>query len=201
MAAPEARTCPHCGSTDTTAFPDGSGACRNCGNAFRGDAVVGANLLGEEVDSRRKATKVRTKDRLGLLGIVGGLLGYVGIPGLFLLGGALNGRSASDYVAAVINTPRGALACGGLSFLGVAATYALWAGALVWRGFAEKSFHLLLAGVLSTAGAAIAGPGPQGAIGILGGVLALVAGFLAWRKTKQEAEDPKEDRAPPSEAA
>jgi hypothetical protein len=158
--------------------------------------------MGEAVDVAASAAKVRKNDRLGLLGIVGGVMGYLGVPGLFLIGSAVNGRGSLDYVADVINTSRGALVCAGLSFLVVAATYALWAGSLVWRGFSEKSFHLLLAGVLCTVAGAIAGPGPEGAVGILGGVLALVGGFLVWRKVKAEEEGPTEESAsPPPEAA
>jgi hypothetical protein len=44
---------------------------------------------------------------------------------VFLIGAAVNGRSASEYVGDVTNTPRGAIVCGGLSVLVVAATYAL----------------------------------------------------------------------------
>jgi len=201
MAGSEARACPYCGSADTEVFPDGSGACRNCGRAFRGSAPVGGALMGEAVDVSR-AAKVLQKDRLGLLGIVGGAMGYLGVPGLFLIGSAVNGRGALDYVADVVNTPRGALVCAGLSFLVVAATYALWAGSLVWRGHSEKSFHLILAGLLCTVAGVIAGPGPEGALGIVGGVLALLAGLLVWRKVKAKEEGPTEESAsPPPEAA
>jgi len=199
MAAPEPRVCPHCGSADTEAFPDASGKCRSCGKAFRGKAPIGGALMGETV---AVAARIREKDRLGLLGIVGGVMGYLGVPGLFLIGAVVNGRGPLEYVANVVNTPRGAIVCGGLSFLVVAATYALWAGSLVWRGFSEKSFHLLLAGVLCTAAGAIAGPGPEGAVGILGGVLALVGGFLVWWNAKSDEEGPGEQSAsPPPEAA
>ena len=202
MAGSEAGTCPYCGSTETDAFPDGSGACRNCGRAFRGSAPVGGALMGEAVDAGAQVKKVRERDRLGLLGVVGGLLGYLAVPALFLIGAAVNRRGALDYVADVVNTPRGALVCGGLSFLVVAATYALWAGALVWRGFPEKAFHLLVAGVLCTVAAAITGPGPEGAVGILGGILALLGGFLVWRKTKAAEEGPTEESSsPPPETA
>jgi len=185
---------------DTEAFADSSGACRACGNAFRGPRAVLAALISDAVDEGRRAAKVQEKDRLGLLGIVGGVLGYLGIPGLFLIGAAVNGRSASEYVGDVTNTPRGAIVCGGLSVLGVAATYALWAGSLVWRGSSEKSFHLLVAGVLCTVVAVIAGPGLQGIVGILGGVLALLGGLLVWRRTRPAAAS-AEEGAPPSEVA
>lgn len=201
MLGPETRACPRCGSENTVSFPDGSGACRNCGYAFRGSTTIGAERMGEEVNGARRVAKVRERDRLGLLGIVGSILGYLGVPGLFLLGAALSGRSSSNYVAEVINTPGGAITCGGLSFLVVATTYALWAGSLVWRGFPENSFHLLLAGLLCTGAAAIAGPGAQGIVGIAGGVLVLVAGFLVWLRTKAETDGPAEESAPKSEIA
>src|SRR3990172_10822909 len=113
MAGSEAGTCPYCGSTETEGFADGSGACRNCGRAFRGSAPVGGALMGEAVDEGAQVKKVRERDRLGLLGGVGGPLAYLAVPAPFLLGAAGNGRGALDYVADVINTPRGALVCGG----------------------------------------------------------------------------------------
>jgi hypothetical protein len=201
MAAPEPLVCPHCGSSDTEVFADGSGACRSCGKAIRGPKPVSAVRVGEEVETRR-AAKVREKERLGLLGIVGGFAGYLGIPGLFLLGAAVNGRGALDYVAVVVNQPRGAIVCGGLVVLAVTATYALWAGSLVWRGFREKAFHLLLAGVLTTVAAVVAGPGLEGAVGIVGGVLALLGGLIVWRREKQKEEGNSEAAASsPPEAA
>jgi hypothetical protein len=148
-------------------------------------------IMGEGVDTRKKA-KARTRTRLGLLGVIGGLLGYVGIPGIVLIGGAISGRGSGDYIATVINEPEGAIACGGITLLVIAATY-------VWHGFAEKSFHLLLAGALTALGGAMAGLGVPGAIGIAGGVLALVAGLLAWRRSKAPEEPPETD-TPPSSA-
>jgi hypothetical protein len=45
----------------------------------------------------------------------------------------------------------------------------------------------------------MAGLGVPGAIGIAGGVLALVAGLLAWRRSKAPEEPPETD-TPPSSA-
>lgn len=183
------RSCPHCGSTETIAFPDGSGQCQSCGRAFRGATAPGVDLTAGDVEAGPRSKGAQEKERVGLFGVVGGLLGYLGVPGLFLIGSVLNDQAASDYVATVINTPRAALICGGLSLLIVAATYAIWAGSWVWRGHPEKSVHLILAGLLGTAAGSIAGPGLQGSIGIAGGVLTLVGGLLAYRKTTNDERE------------
>jgi len=180
MAAPEPRPCPRCGSTDTKAFPDGSGACTACGAAFRGPGAVGTALAGEEVEVRRKAV-ARGKNRLGLVGLIGGLLGFLAIPLVFVVGAFLTGTPASSYVSDVFNRPTGAVACAGVVLLVIFAYYVLWAGYLVWRGYAERGIHLLVAGALVVVASLLAGQGIPGAVGIVGGVLALVAGLIVWR--------------------
>src|SRR3972149_3332069 len=151
MAEPGTRPCPFCGSADTKVFPDDSGRCRNCGRAIRGSTPIGAMIQGEQVEIKRAAL-VRERIRFGLLGVVGGITAFVGIPSAFLIGASVSRMSTGDYVARVINTPAGALACGGVSFLILGGLYAMWAGYLVWKGLPERWGHLVAAGAI-TAGA------------------------------------------------
>src|SRR6266508_1412165 len=171
MADPDGRPCPFCGSADTQIFEDGSGLCRNCGRAFRGAGPVGTLLAGEQ--AARKTAVAREKVGAGRLAFVGSLLGLAGVPGIFILGAVLHGRSVSDWTADVFNQQTGALACGGASLLGIFSVYALWAGLFVWRGFPEKGTHLLVGGALMAVAAGIGGLGVAGAVGIAGGVLVL----------------------------
>src|SRR2546427_1979026 len=175
MADPDARPCPFCGSTDTQSFADGSGLCRTCGRASRGNAPPGGLFQGER--AARKAAVVREKVAAGRLGVVGALVGFAGVPGIFLLGAALHGRSAGDWVATVFNSPTGALACGGASLLVVFSVYAVWAGLFVWRGYPEKGTHLFISGTLMVVASALGGLGLAGSVGIAGGALVLVGGF------------------------
>lgn len=188
MAASEARMCPNCGSAETTTFADGSGTCRSCGRAFRGWTESRDGLKGLDIDVGQSGAKPREPERLGLLGVLGGVLGYAGIPSLFLIGSVVSRQDPSAYVANLINTPRAAVTCGGLALLIVAATYGVWAGSWVWRGYTDKSFHLIVAGALGTVAGTVAGPGLHGIVGILGGLLVLVMGLLAFRKTRTEEE-------------
>ena len=190
MASPEPRPCPHCGSADTKMFPDGSGSCSACGLAFRGPGTTGTLLAGEQVEVRKTAV-VRATIRLGLLGLVGGLLGFLAIPLVFVIGAALAGVPASQYTSDVINRPTAALTCAGTVLLTISAYYSLWAGYVVWRGYPERGIHLLVAGTLVAVASLLAGQGLPGAVGILGGVLALVAGLIVWRAHR--AAERKED--------
>ena len=185
MAEPEARPCPFCGSADTQAFADGSGVCRSCGRASRGGAPVGALLQGE---ATRKAAVVREKVGAGRLGVVGALLGFAGVPGIFLLGAALRGRSVGEWTATVFNSPTGALSCGGASLLVIFSVYAMWAGLFVGRGYPEKGTHLLVAGVLMAVASALGGLGLAGSVGIAAGALVVLGGVLAWRIARAQAE-------------
>lgn len=195
MPASEGRACPHCGSSETTSFADGSGVCRSCGRAFRGDAVKGEGTKGPSPDASSTSPRVRLQEKLGLLGVFGGLLGYAGIPGFFLIGSALSRQHASTYVESLINTPRAAIVCGGLSLLLVAATYALWAGSLVWRGHAEAYLHLLFAGIVGLVAGFIAGP-VHSLVGIFGASLTLAGGGLVLRKARTHvASSPQEASA------
>ena len=184
---PEPRACPFCGSADTHLYADGSGACANCGRAFRGTAPVGRLLAGEQVARRTGAR--REKVRVGVLGVLGGLVGLAGVPAVFLVGAAIHGQSVATWTATVFNQPNGALACGGASLLVVFSVYAMWAGFVVWRGFAEKTVHLILAGALTAFASALAGQGLAGIVGILAGALALVGGLLAWLGARAKEED------------
>ncbi len=187
MAGAEAKACPFCGSTDTTAFPDGSGRCGNCGRAFRGPSPVGTALHGEEVAAVRRAA-TREPNKLGYLGLVGGLLGYVSIPTLFLIGGALRGTGMGEYVAYVVNTPAGGLVCAGTALLLIAAWYAAWAGFHIRRGYPERAIHGIASGALLIVASALAGLGLAGIVGIVGGLLALVGGILVRRDARAEEE-------------
>lgn len=195
MAAPAPAVCPFCGSADTKAFPDGSGWCVAEGRAFRGGAAVGTKLRGEEVEVRRTKKAVREKFKFGLLGVIGGILGYVGIPVTFVLGAVLRGEDLGSYVSDVFNKPAGAVTCGGVAVLIGVAWYAIWAGFVVWRGHPERWGHLVLAGILVTIASALAGLGVEGAVGIVGGVLALVGGVLAWLRARAAEAEAK---APPA---
>jgi len=182
--------CPHCGSADTKRFEDGSGRCNACGRAFRGAAPVGTGMRGEEVETVRRGPAPREKIRIGLIALVGSVLGFVSIPVVFFLGASLRGQDVSTYVSDTFNRPEGALVCGGVSLLVIAAWYASWAGFLVWKGFSERVLHLVIAGVLLTVAAAFAGLGLSGIVGIVGGILVLLAGIVVWWKTRaQESEE------------
>src|SRR6266581_9389335 len=117
MAAPELRPCPYCGSADTQAFPDGSGRCRNCGRSFRGAAPVGLMIQGERVAAGKRVAQAREPVKVGVIGLLGGLLGWVAIPVVFVLGSVLHQQSLDEYVAAVFNVPSGAAVCAGLTLL------------------------------------------------------------------------------------
>ena len=188
MAGTGATTCPHCGSTNTRAFPDGAGVCGTCGRAFRGSAPVGVRLAGEEAGPRMTAAPRQTV-RIGILGLAGGLLGFGGIPGVFAIGAALHGRDVSTYVSEVFNRPEGALTCGGVALLVIFAWYATWAAYHVWRGYPERAPHLVAAGSLLAASGAIAGQGLAGIVGILGGLLALLTGLLIWLRARGARPD------------
>jgi hypothetical protein len=191
MEAGAPTACPRCGSTDTKRFEDGSGLCTACGRAFRGTAA-GTRLVGEEVETVRRGPPPREKVKVGLLGLFGGIVGFVSIPTVFLLGAALSRMGVTEYVSATFNRPEGALACGGLSLLVIGAWYATWAGLLVWRGYPERRVHLIVSGALLAGAAALAGLGVPGAVGIAGGTLTLVAGLLVWRmvREREKAETP-----------
>jgi len=188
MAEPAPRPCPFCGSPDTQAFPDGSGRCRACGRAFRGATPVGAMIQGEQVEAKRAAV-VQERVRFGILGVVGGVVAFAGIPAAFVIGAAFSRASTGDYVARVINTPAGAAVCGGVSFLVIGGLYAIWAGYLVWRGVPERALHLIGAGILTTVASLLAGQGLAGIVGAIGGILALVGGVLAWRVARAKAAE------------
>jgi len=65
----------------------------------------------------------------------------------------------------------------------------MWAGFHVWRGYPERGIHLLIAGVLVVVASVLAGQGLAGIIGIVGGLLALLVGVLAWRVARARAEE------------
>ncbi|MBI4416124.1 MAG: hypothetical protein HY557_03980 [Euryarchaeota archaeon] len=201
MAA-EPRPCPSCGSTDTVIFPDDSGRCNSCGRAFLGKTPLGAMIVGEAVDAGPRARAVRGKVRWGLFGVVGGLLAYAAIPVLFYLSASLESKSLGDYMATVVNRNTGPLTCGGSALLIITGLYAIWAGMYVWRGFPEKTRHLILAGIFVIASAAAAGTDPPrsilwtGAVGLAGGALALLGGLMARRVLR--AEEKGKAEAPPT---
>lgn len=191
------RTCPHCGSTNTEAFEDGSGHCLDCDRSFLGSGPMGMGLSGEEVEALPTKDLARPKLRIGMLGVVGGLLGYLAVPAVFLLGAALRGTGIEAYTADVFNRPEGALVCGGLVLLVIFGWYATWGGFHVWRGFPERWKHLVAAGILLAVSGGLAGQGIPGAIGILGGGLTMLGGFLAWRSMR---EPEGEEESPPPAA-
>src|SRR2546428_3925796 len=145
MAAPEPRPCPYCGSADTQAFPDGSGRCRNCGRSFRGSTPVGGMIQGERMVTERRVARARDPVKVGVIGLLGGLLGWVAIPVVFVLGSVLHQQSLDAYVAAVFNVPSGAVVCAGLTLLALGGLYGMWAGFHVWRGYPERGIHLIIA--------------------------------------------------------
>ena len=194
MAAPEPRPCPYCGSADTKAFPDGSGACGACGRAYRGAAAVGTLLAGEEVAVRKTAV-ARARNRLGLVGLAGGILAFLAIPLVFVIGAYVAGTPLPDYTSDVFNRPAGAVACGGVVLLTIFGYYALWAGFLVWQGHAERGIHLLVAGALVAVASLLAGQGIPGVVGIVGGVLGLVTGLVVWRAHRAAEEKEKQGAA------
>ena len=147
MGDAEPAVCPHCGSSDTKRFDDSSGLCNACGRAFRGPGAVGSRMVGEDVEAR-KAAAPRERIKIGLLGLIGGILGFVGIPTVFLLGASLSGRDVSAYVSATFNRPEGVVACGGVTLLVIASWYTTWAAFHVWRGYPERTKHLVIAGAL-----------------------------------------------------
>lgn len=199
MDAAKAHPCPHCGSADTTTFEDGSGHCQACDGSFRGDTPVGAMIPGEEVEAGPKKIVARQKLRVGMLGVVGGVLGYLAVPSVFVVGALLSATGVEQHTADVFNQPQGALVCGGLVFLVIFGWYATWAGFHVWRGFPQRGKHLVAAGGLLAVSAALAGQGLPGIVGIVGGILALVGGLLAWRLVRED--EGSESAAPPSAPA
>lgn len=184
---------------DTKSFEDGSGHCLACDRSFRGDTPIGAMVQGEEVEAGPRKVVEREKLRVGMLGVIGGVLGYLAVPSVFLVGAVLGTTGVEQYTADVFNRPEGALVCGGLVFLVMFGWYATWAGFHVWRGFPERGKHLVAAGALLAVSGVLAGQGVPGVVGIAGGVLALVGGLLAWRLVREDEE--QEPAAPPSAPA
>ena len=168
--------------------------CANCGMAFRGPGAVTTPGAGEAAEVVRTA-KPREKIRWGLLGLVGGFLGILGIPTLFLIGGALRHEDVINYVGSVFNRPSGAIACGGIVLLVLGGWYAMWAGFHVWRGYAERSIHGMFSGILVILAALAAGQGAPSVVGLIGGILALVGGLLVYRATREKDEG---EAAPPA---
>ncbi|HEV8594891.1 MAG TPA: TFIIB-type zinc ribbon-containing protein [Thermoplasmata archaeon] len=186
MATPGARTCPFCGSDNTKPYADGSGLCENCGRAFRGESAE-LHVVREGGEAVRRASVLREANRLGLLGLVGGFLGFAAIPVGFLLLAWLRGIPVEVAIAGVLNTPFGAFVCLGIALLVVFGWIAMWSGFLVWRGFPERTNFLIVSGIaLIATSAALAG----GITGIIGGMLALVAGLLTRRKMTAAETEP-----------
>lgn len=188
MASSAARACPHCGSENASTFPDGSGLCRNCGRAFRGDAAL-VPIAAQE-PGVRGSSRPRERIGVGLLGVLGGVLGFLAIPFVFALGAALEGVPISTHVSEVFNRPVGAAACAGVALLVVFAWYTTWAGFHVWRGFPERKIHLLLGGGLIVLAGALAGQGLPGVVAIVGGGLAALSGALVYLGTRVEPKAP-----------
>lgn len=186
MAAPAPRSCPFCGSEDTHGYEDGSGVCGNCGRAFRGSAAAGTAAVGETLEPVRRGKVAREPIRMGIAGVVGGVLAYVAIPVSFLIVAWLSRVPVDVVIAGILNTPFGAFACLGIVLLVVFGWLAMWAGFLVWQGFHERSTYLLVAGIaLIVTSLALAG----GILGIAGGALAVIAGTLTrWKASAAPPE-------------
>ena len=182
--------CPRCGSLDVLSFSDGSGKCRNCGNAFRGKgrldsgAAAQSGLATPAAVEEAQAGGRSTQILVGALGGIGGLLLLLAVPiGVTVLAG-LGGKTTETILAPLFRDTRAigfcflALALTGIGAWGLYTAYQHavgnipYGGTLVTIGLVAlvvSGLLVLLLGLSATL------------IGAAGGGLVLVAGALDLR--------------------